>query len=83
MTTPSRTWRVGAFAVVCVVAAALVALSLGRARRDADRRAEGPDRAAPLAAPPSAPFLMFRHLGSNASWGRVAMVPLSAPDGPR
>ena len=83
MTTLSRTWRVGAFAAVCVVAAALVAMSLGRARRDADRQAEGPERAAPLASPPSAPFLMFRHLGSNASWGRVAMVPLSAPDGPR
>ncbi len=83
MTGPSRAWRGWAFAMVCVVAAALVAASIARARRESGRPAGGSDPLGSLASPPTAPFMMFRHLASNTSWGRVAMVALAAPDRPR
>ena len=83
MTAPSRLWRVWAFGAVCVVAAGLVAVSLVRARRESRRPAAVGDPVGSLSSPPAAPFMMFRHLASNASWGRVAAVALAAPDGPR
>ena len=83
MTGPSRAWRGWVFAVVCVVAAGLVAASIRRAQRESGRPAGGSDPQESLASPPTAPFMMFRHLASNTSWGRVAMVALAAPDGPR
>lgn len=83
MTAPSRTWRLWAFGAVCLLAVALVTVSLGRARRDAQRDAGQPDRAGSLESVPAAPFMLFRHLASDASWGRVSVVALAAPDGPR
>ncbi len=83
MTASSRAVRVWAFALVCAVAAGLVAASLLRARRQAARQADTHDAEELLSSPPPAPFLMFRHLASTTSWGRVALVPLAAPAGPR
>ena len=83
MTTSSRAVRVWAFGLVCAVAAGLIAVSLVRARREVARQSDTPDAVVSLSSPPPAPFLMFRHLSSTTSWGRVAVVPLAAPAGPR
>ncbi len=83
MTAPSRAGRRWAFALVCVVAGGLMVASIARARREASRPTDGEDPLTSMSAPPAAPFLMFRHLASEPSWGRVATVALASPDGPR
>jgi WD40-like Beta Propeller Repeat len=83
MRSPSRAVNVWAFALICAVATGLIAVSLLRARREADRETGARDAVESLSSLPAAPFVMFRHLASTTSWGRVAAVPLSAPAGPR
>ncbi len=83
MTPRSRWWRLWAFALVCAVATGVIATSLTRARRDARVDAGARPTGQTLSSPPPAPFAMFRHLGPHASWGRIGVAPVSAPDGPR
>ena len=82
--------RVRAFAVVIALAVGLVAgyalVTSGRSRpaspsaSNADPAATGLAR---MAAMPAPPFAMVRSLIPDDSHGRVGVVPLSAPEGPR
>lgn len=84
------TGRAKAFSVVIALAAGLVAgyawVTGGRSGPVAptaggdDPTATGPGR---LAAPPAPPFAMVRSLIADDSHGRVGLVPLAAPEGPR
>ena len=79
----SRSRRVWVFAAVCAVAAGAIVASLARARRATGGEVPPLAAAQQLPSPPPAPFVMLRHLAPDASWGRVAVVPLALPDGPR
>lgn len=77
--------RARAFAVVVALVAALVAgyawVTAGRTGRSASDAGEvGPDR---LAVMPAPPFAMVRSLIADKTHGRIGVVPLSAPAGPR
>jgi len=75
--------RVAAFAVAVGLAVAGVTLSLRHARTTPPAAADEAPAPATLIAPPDRPFVVVRQLGPGDSWGRVALVPLDAPDGPR
>lgn len=75
--------RVVAFGAVVVLTGAALAVSLWRTRTAPPGPAAAPAVALPLAAPPDRPFIAVRHLVPGDGWGRAALVPLPAPDGPR
>lgn len=87
MTRTGTRGRLAIFALVCVAATAAVTWSLLGARQEAAApagRSDGAPAAVPaLSAPPATPFVLVRHLAPGSGWNRLALAPLSAPDGPR
>lgn len=79
--------RLAVFAVVCVAAAIVVTWSLTRARQapapPAAARPGVPAALPTLATAPAPPLVVVRHLAPGSGWSRLALAPLSAPDGPR
>jgi hypothetical protein len=78
--------RVWLFAIICLLAAAVVGAAVARAlfaQRVGRNAAPTPDAARVLPAPPDRPFVMFVNLTPNAGWKRIALAPLASPDGPR
>lgn len=69
------------FGAVALVAAAAMTIVVWRARPPATAPAAAPAAAAPVA-PPARPWIAVRSLREDG-WGRVAVLPLAAPDGPR
>jgi len=78
--------RVWLFALICLVAVAVVGAAVARAllTQRADRHATAtPDAARILGVPPDRPFVMFVSLDPNAGWKQIALAPLASPDGRR
>ena len=79
--------RLALFALVVVAASAIVGWSLARARREtavpASASAGAPAAVTTLPTAPATPFVLVRHLAPGIGWGRLALAPLAAPDGPR
>ena len=72
-----RRW---AFISLCVVAALLAGgYAVFTVRRGAGTGSPASDVAA-LAAPPAPPYLIVRSTASDATWRRLMLVPLQAPD---
>jgi hypothetical protein len=66
-----------------VLSVAYVAQTMLRSRAADSQAASEREGPAPLAAPPTGPRLMFRDTGLGDAYGRLALAPLAAPDGPR
>lgn len=79
----SRRRRQVAFVALVVVAIGVVGASIWRARRQ--QRVALSARVLPrqLEGVPDRPFVAIRNLTTGTAWGRVALVPLGAPGGPR
>ena len=78
--------RAWIFAAVCALAAAVVGTAVVRAiinKREGRQPAAIRKATRVLAAPPDRPFVMFRSLIPDATWNRIALAPLSSPDGAR
>lgn len=75
--------RLVLFAAVALLAAAAIVEVVWRARSTAGHAPESlPRAAAERAAPPERPWVAVRSLREDG-WGRVALLPLAAADGPR
>ena len=79
MTSMARAWT---FAAIAVGVLALVGVSLQRAR-SAAHAPSAPTPASDLATPPVPPLVVVRDLRPGTSWGRLALVPVVALEGPR
>jgi len=74
-------WRVAAFVVLCVLAVSVSVAYVVRAANDADAVEGHPARrATALARLPAGPRLVFRSNDLNATYGRVGVVSLAAPE---
>lgn len=86
MSFDARRGRLAAFALVVVVAAAIVGGSVWRARQSAPDMTTAPAGAAEaprLDAMPSLPVIAVRSLAPGEGWNALAFAPLDAPEGPR
>ena len=77
--------RLVAFAVVCalVVGGAVAYVLSSRATRASAAKAATPAARLPLAAVAGGPRIVFRETSLGGEYGRVSMVPLADPAGPR
>jgi hypothetical protein len=75
----SRTW---AFVAICAAAALVAGGYAAWAVRREVRAAAATTEAPRLAAAPERPFLMVQNTRSDASFKKLLVVPLAAPDGP-
>lgn len=85
--TPRR--RLQAFGLIAAAAVAAIGVTLSRARftppAGGTRPITGVEAvpAAPAVVRPSPPYVAVRSLANDATWGRVALVPLESPAAPR
>lgn len=75
------------FAVVTVAALAIAATvflqAAGEERRARSIEADPAERTDVASMTATGPYIVFRHAADDADWGKVAMVPVADPGGPR